>query len=515
MCQEQAIKGYLKAVILALIISLCSAASGGRSGSDLQALLDKGEDVALQPGEEVELTETLQVKHKDQAIYTRGAETASEYATIRHGKGSSGTLIEGYGIAGLRISDLILDGNRTDFRQSEGLLEQEPMLSLGGEGAVGQEIRRCFVMNSRSAGGWAAIHMQEGGEGIVVEDNIVFACGADIRGNGRSPYEKPFGWGDGISTASRNTLIRNNLIYDSTDEGVMVQGGPGSKVLDNVIVSVSREMLGGIALIDPFGYYKMDPAESKRFDYQGVLVEENWIIAMGGRIHAGVPMGGAAWHPNLGGTVLYGATVRNNLISGKAGGYGYVANGIDGFTISGNKSDAVYSGKGDGLPGNPPDEPSAFLYDPGAIGNSALQPEFLPAKGHVTKVLRSDRGGRVPADALGYRDLGYPDKEVEAVVEMAYLEMLGRNTSEVELKYWTNWLCSTHANSDTLRIWLMSTGEFVKNFGYMNPQELHVWRGDRWLEMMTTACADFQKKNNGKWPEARDLHQKIVKALNF
>jgi hypothetical protein len=133
----------------------------------------------------------------------------------------------------------------------------------------------------------------------------------------------------------------------------------------------------------------------------------------------------------------------------------------------------------------------------------------------VTKVLRSDRGGPVPADALGYRDLGYPDKEVEAVVEMAYFEMLGRNPSENELKYWTNWLCSTHANSDTLRIWLMSTGEFVKHFGYVNPQKLHDWRGERWLEMMTTACSDFQKKNNGKWPEARDLHQKIVKALSF
>jgi len=481
---------------------------------EIQALLDRGEDVILWPGERVELTEALRVRHKGQRISTQGAGSVAEYATIRHGEGSSGTLIEGNGIEGLRISDLILDANRPEFRQPEGKLEQEPMLSLGGEGADGQEIRRCVVLNSRSAGGWAAIHIQEGGEDIVVEDNIVFASGADIRGNGRSPWEKPFGWGDGISTASRNTLIRNNLIYDATDEGVMVQGGPGSKVLDNVIVAISREMLGGIALIDPFGYYRMGNEDSKRFDYRGVLVENNWIIAMGSRIHAGVPMGGASWHPNLGGTTLVGATVRGNLISGKAGGYGYVANGIDGFTVLDNRSDAVYSGRGDGLPGNPPDEPSAFLYNPEAIGGSELQSDFVAAKNHVDKVLRSDRGKGIPTDPLGYRDLGYPDREAEAVVEGAFMEMLGRIPSEFEKQHWVRWLGTAHVNADTLRCQLMGTPEFAVRFGYVNPMELHQWRSNRWLQLIKATCRKLQADNGGKWPSSRDIHTHLMDSLS-
>ncbi len=515
MIQAQFASRSLLFWILAIILPGGSGLCKARSGVEAQELLDRGEDLALNPGEVIEITETLRVRHAGQRIYTTGAKTVSDFGIIRQSRGSSGTLLEGYGIEGLAISDVIFDGNRSSFQSPEGKLEYVPMISLGGEGSDGQNIRRCIVLNSRSAGGWGAIHIQEGGRNILVEDNIVFASGVDIRGNGRSNWEKPFGWGDGISTASRNTLIRNNLIYDATDEGVMVQGGPGSKVIDNVIVSVSREMLGGIALIDPFAYHQMGPAENKRFDYRDVIVEDNWIIAMGGRIHAGLPMGGDAWHPNLGGTILYGATVRNNLISGKAGGYGYVANGIDGFVVKGNRSNAIYSGLGDGLPNNPPDEPSAFLYNPAATGNSDLQPDFLPAKRHVTKVLRSNRGSNIPSDLLGYRDIGYPMEEAEAVVETAYLEMLGRNPTVEEKTHWTNWLRSTHSNADRLRSILITTEEFIERSGYINPLELHEWRGDRWLELIAACCTKLQKKNEGKWPSARALHHSLVKSLQF
>lgn len=485
---------------------------GARGGDELQGMLDAGSDIILEPGEVIELEEALKLRWRGQAIYTRGAVAVSDYGVIRHKPGKAGMLIDAYGIGGVRLHDLILDANRMEFGEPEGVLVQEPMISLGGAGATGQEIRRCIVMNSRSAGGWGAIHIQEGGDGIVVEDNVVFASGADIRGNGRSPYEKPFGWGDGISTASRNTLIRNNLVYDATDEGIMVQGGPGSIVGGNVIASISREMLGGIALIDPFGYYKMDTPDGKRFDYRGVVVEDNWIIAIGSRIHAGLPMGGAAWHPNLGGTVLVGATVRNNTISGEAGGYGYVANGIDGFTVTGNHSDAVYSGQGDGLPGRLPDPPSAFLFERGAVGGSQLQAEFKPAIEHVTKVLRSDRGRGVPVDALGYRDAGYTALEAEAIVETAWLEMLGRSPSSAEWAHWAGWLSGTHANADSLRRCLMTSREFIERFGYVNPLELHGWRSSRWLELISSSVGS-SRTPDGQWPEARALHLKLIQTL--
>jgi hypothetical protein len=477
----------------------------------LQAQLDAGENIALQPGQVVEISETLTFRKADQRIETVGAKTAAEYARIVMADGAVGTLINADGVAGAVLSKLILDGNRPGFRKPDGVLDMVPMLSFGGEGAVGQEIRNCIVIAGRCAGGWGAIHMQEGGKDIVIQDNVVFAAGADIRGNGRSPYEKPFGWGDGISSASRNTVIVNNLIYDVTDDGIMLQGAPGSLVKGNVIVAISREMLGGIVLIDPFKYYELD-AEKKTYDYRGIVVEDNLILALGGRIHAGFPMGGAPWNAGFAGTTMVGAQIRNNHIGGGAGGYGFVVSGVDGFKIAGNTSDAVYSGRGDGMPGKPPDEPMAFQYDPASIGSSVLQQEFVPMKESLTGVLRASRTPTDSRNALGYRDQPYPAEEAGAVVKMTFVEMLGRDPQEAELKYWTRWLQETRSNADTLRRSLMKHGEFVRVHGYVDPLDLHSWRNERWLKMILESCSQIQS-TGVDWPNAREWNERLLKGL--
>jgi len=477
-------------------------------GRTLQSQLDEGKNIALRPGQVVEVSQSLKFRKAGQRIETVGARTASEYARIVHTEGSQGMLIEAKGIAGASLTKLVLDGNRPGFRHPEGLLTKEPMLSFGGEGGTGQQVRNCIVVGSRSAGGWAAIHVSEGGRRIVIKDNIVFSSGADVRGNGRSLAEKPFGWGDGISTASRDTMIVNNLIYDTSDDGVMVQGAPGTQVKGNVIVAISREMLGGIALIDPFGYYELD-AKKRIFDYRQVLVEDNLIMAMGSRIHAGLPMGGATWNPWLGGTILLGASVRNNHISGRAAGYGYVANGIDDFEILGNTSDATYSGLGDGLPGKPPDAPMAFMYDPATVGSSRIQKEFVAKKKSVDRVLRCNR---VPSDPLGYRDAGYAEAESRAIVSTAFVEMLARDPQEKESQHWSKWLRETRSNGDSLRRGLMMTPEFVQLHGYVNPLNLHKWRNDRWLEMILKTCSEYQAKGKD-WPNARQWNEKLLGGL--
>ncbi len=494
--------------ILILVWSLVCCGEGITDGRTLQAQLDAGKNIALRPGQVVEVSQSLKFRKADQRIETVGARTASEYARIVHMEGSQGTLIEAKGIAGASLTKLVLDGNRQGFRHPEGLLTKEPMLSFGGEGGTGQQVRNCIVIGSRSAGGWAAIHISEGGRDILIKDNIVFSSGPDIRGNGRSLAEKPFGWGDGISTASRDTTIVNNLIYDTSDEGIMVQGAPGTQVKGNVIVAISREMLGGIALIDPFGYYELD-AKKRIFDYRGVLVEDNLILAMGGRIHVGLPMGGATWARHLGGTILLGAIVRNNHISGAAAGYGYVANGVDGFEITGNTSDATYSGLGDGLPGKPPDAPMAFMYDPATVGSSRIQKQFVPMKKSLDHVLRSNR---VPSDALGYRDAGYAEAESRAIVNTAFVEMLGRDPQEKEAQHWNKWLRETRSNGDSLRRSLMTTPEFVGLHGYVNPLNLHKWRNDRWLKMILKTCSQYQVKGKD-WPNAREMNEKLLRGL--
>ncbi|WP_168433006.1 right-handed parallel beta-helix repeat-containing protein [Pontiella sulfatireligans] len=477
----------------------------------LQAKLDAGKNIELQPGQVVRLTECLTFHKAGQRIETLGAKTAADYAKIVMADGGQGALINAHGISGATLSKLILDGNRPGFQSLEGKLTGEPMLSFGGEGAVGQEIRNCIVIDGRCAGGWGAIHVQEGGAAIVIRDNVVFSAGADIRGNGRSPYEKPFGWGDGISSASRDTKILNNLIIDATDDGIMLQGAPGSLVKDNVIVALSREMLGGIVLIDPFGYYELD-AEKRTYDYRGIVVEDNLIVAAGGRIHAGFPMGGSPWNAGFDGTTLLGARVLNNHISGGAAGYGYVVRGVDNFEIKGNTSDATYSGLGDGLPGKPPDAPMAFMYDPQNIGNSELQSDFVPMTNSLTAVLRASRSPRDSRNALGYRDQPYPDDEVLAVVRMAFVEMLGRDPTDVESRHWKKWLQENKTNADTLRRNLMARPEFVQKHGYIDPLNLHEWRNSRWLNLLKETCSTIQS-GGIDWPNARAWNETLMKAL--
>jgi len=477
----------------------------------LQAKLDAGENLSLRPGQVVTISESLKFRNAGQRIETVGAKTAAEYARIVHADGEQGTLIEANGIAGAILSKLILDGNRQGFRKPDGVLTMEPMLSFGGEGAVGQEIRNCIVISGRCAGGWGAIHAQEGGDHIVIRDNVIFGAGADIRGNGRSPFEKSFGWGDGISTASRNTLVENNLIYDVTDDGVMVQGGPGTIVKGNVMVSISREMLGGVVLIDPFKYYELDAAK-KTYDYRGVVLEGNRVLGLGGRIHVGIPLGGPPWNGGFAGATLVGARVINNQVSGGAMGYGFVVDGVDDFEISGNTCDATQSGLGDGFMGTLPDAAKAFQFNPAGIGTSRLQAEFEPMKKSLVGVLRAARSPKYTRNSLGYRDPPYPDEEVNAVVKMAFVEMLGRDPQDAEFRYWTRWLQETRSNADTLRRNLMTHGQFLRRHGTIDPLDLHTWRNERWLKMILKTCSEVQE-GGADWPNAREWNEKLLKSL--
>ena len=149
------------------------------------------------------------------------------------------------------------------------------------------------------------------------------------------------------------------------------------------------------------------------------------------------------------------------------------------------------------------------------MGESELQADFDPVQRHVSKVLRSDRGGPVPIDPLGYRDVGYGVAEAMAVVEAAYLEMLGRLPSELEQENGSAWLHATRANADALRVQLMSAPDFTNRFGYVHPQDLNEWRGRRWLQLIRSTSSDLQQKNQGQWPTAHDLHRGILESLSF
>ena len=222
---------------------------------------------------------------------------------------------------------------------------------------------------------------------------------------------------------------RNNLVLDPTDAALVLYGAPGSIAEDNVIAAISRESLGGINLVDPI-VYNLD-ANGTRFDYRGTTVRNNYFDAFGSRIHIAIPMGAGIWVPNNRDKVLVGATVYGNTIAGGAAAYGFIVNGVEDFNVYDNKSIASYSGIAEGLRKQQPDEPGPFIYEPQRTTNCKLQKEFLPCERHLLHLLRCNHG---KTNELGYRIYTYGEYEVRAVVNAAYLEMLGREPGQKEME---------------------------------------------------------------------------------
>ena len=444
-----------------------------KPGDDYQAVLNRGDSLQFQAATIYPIHKTLVLKHKGQTLSTYNAKDISDYAILRLVDDTFTQIIDSNAQANIIIEKLILDGNR--YRLSVSMSSMNPLIFLGGNKAKNQTIRDCVIINARS---WSTLKMHEGGLEIRAERNIIIGAGTDARGNGRENRERPFAWGDGISCAAAGSTIINNIIIDPTDVGIVLFGAPGSLVKHNVIASISRESLGAINMVDPLNFYALNK-DGSQTDYRKLVITENYIHADGARIHIAVPMGATPWAPHQAGNILVGAEVSKNIIDGRAGGYGFIADGIDQFNIYGNISRAKYSGLGDGLGNALPEAPGAFYYTSGKVGNSQLQKEFLPAQRHLQHLLRCNHG---PVDAMGYRVYPYGEYEVEAAVEAAYFEMLGRAPQTQELAKHVRWMAQTQAKADDLRVLLMNLEEFKKvNLGVV-ASDIHLYRTALWLQ---------------------------------
>jgi hypothetical protein len=354
---------------------------------------------------------------------------------------------------------------------------------------------------------WATLKFHEGASNCLAENNLFFGAGVDPRGNGREAKEEPFGWGDCISCAARDSVIRNNLIIDPTDVGVVLYAAPGTVVEDNAIAAFSRESLGGINLVDGLEYYALNE-EKTLIDYRGVKIRNNYIDAFGGRIHMHLPVGCVPWVPHWRGKILTGGEVTGNTLAGGAGAYGIVAHGLTEWTITGNKSIASYSGLAEyGDHKNPPDDPAPFLYDEESVIDTKLQPEFVPASRHIEHLLRTQFA---PEDEHGYQMHDYGDAEIEAVVNAAYLEMLGRPADQAGLKAKSKMLRERQLNADGLRRQMMASTEFKNKFGYVPPEDLHPYRVRLWFGI----CNELIRRNGGM-PSALKLYKEALASLHM
>lgn len=499
---------FIPLIFISLFTVLASTVWGAAEpGDDLQAILDSGEDLVLKQGAVYEVEQTLRYKKAGQKIYTEGAQYPSQYATLKIADKDLMMMINGSHVEGVVLERVICDGSRYELGVVSkpnriGGGGQPAMVHFGAKGGDGTIIRDNVFMNTRT---WSTVKMHEGASGMLTENNIIFSIGVDPRGNGREANEIPFTWSDGISCAATDSMIRNNLIIDPTDVGVVLYGAPGTVVENNAIATISRESMGGINLVDPLELYAIDE-EKNIIDYRGVKIRNNYIDAYGARIHMSIPVGCAVWVPHWKGKILHGGEVTYNTIAGGAGAYGIVVHGISNWKITGNVSTAKYSGLAEyGDHGNPPDGPGAFLYDAPSVVDSELQNDFVKVERHIDHLLRTQFA---PNDQFGYQMHDYGHHEIEAVVNAAYVEMLGRDPTEREFTVAKELLSSRQRNSDGLRRTLMNTKEFIEKNGDLYPNDLHPFRNQLWFDI-----CDAYIRENGNSFSAVALYRHALSAL--
>ena len=150
------------------------------------------------------------------------------------------------------------------------------------------------------------------------------------------------------------------------------------------------------------------------------------------------------------------------------------------------------------------------MYDPQTTTNTKLQKEFKPCQRHLLHLLRCNHG---PTNELGYRIYRYGEHEVHAVINAAYLEMLGRKPKQKELDAEINWLQETMSTSDQLRRKLLETKEFKSSFGYVDSENLHPYRISMWMEILDNIRREHLKRN-GKIPTAKEMYKQALLKLH-
>lgn len=226
--------------------------------------------------------------------------------------------------SGVRIENLYVDGMR---RKLGRIARGGALIELGGDKSTSVQVRNVRALDPR---GWSTIHLFEGDKtctGALIEKNHVGPAGGP---NGE--------WADGLSIACANSVVRQNIIEDASDGGIVIFGAPGTVVENNVVMTSTNTLLGGINLVD----YK--PYDG---DYTGTVVRENRITALGGFIKIGIAVGPSVWGADNTHFVR-GATIVSNEIDGSNIGYAIAVDGANDVKISDNKISSIFNGKKDG-----------------------------------------------------------------------------------------------------------------------------------------------------------------------
>ncbi|MDH3457247.1 MAG: right-handed parallel beta-helix repeat-containing protein [Gemmatimonadota bacterium] len=324
-----------------------------------QALTQAGSVAVLCQNAVFPLTAPVVFTRDSQQIYTEGFPTDDRRAVLAIASASVVTAVDMADRSHVVLRNVVVDGSRPTFGYQGG----EALIRAGGS-VAGQAVRNVKAFEPRS---WSILHLFEGGNpncsDAVVENNEFGPAG-----------QSDGTWADGISLACSNSVVRNNVIVDATDGGIVIFAAPGSVIENNVIRAETRVLLGGINMVDWPVYGG---------DYTNTRVRNNVIDAAGAVIRIGIGMGWRVWvcfDPNSpDDPTIFGGVVTNNTLEGDHMQYGFAVDGVRDWTVTGNVDLATHSGtptiECNGQMASPP---AGFQFH-SARADGVFQPEFAEA----------------------------------------------------------------------------------------------------------------------------------------
>ncbi|EJF62335.1 hypothetical protein DICSQDRAFT_135925 [Dichomitus squalens LYAD-421 SS1] len=250
---------------------------------------------------------------------------------------------------------------------------------------------------------WSCLHIAEGAlscNNVTVQNNDIGPCGSDA-------FQQ---WADGISVSCQNSLVRNNMVNNPTDGGIVLFGAPGTLVENNTIWVENMTLLGGINMVDYepwsgnytntivrnnmiYGGFATEPAVSD--ETKGVN-DDDAIIKIG------IAIGPRTWFGDqyLNNVSLSGR-VLNNQLSG-AFGYGIAISSAVNFTVQGNTLVGNTSFIGARGPNcstvDTTPNPAAFVEDQSTVQSSTIQGDFqmIPDGNSLTCIIPPPGGDYWP-----------------------------------------------------------------------------------------------------------------------
>ena len=330
------------AVVVLLLACNASACINGGTDADIQSALNLGGDAVLCQFSSFTLYNTVQFKFPNTIIYTEYNPVGAARAVLHVGAASVVTAVTARNISQAQLRNVIVDGGRPTFGYQRNF--PQALVDFGGD-ASDQVVSWVEAYEPR---GWSTVYMNEGNKSWNGSAWVGGCTGGQVTHNNvHNAGDHANLYADGISYACRNGYVGYNTVTDATDGGIIVFGAPGTLIESNTISNSNAIGLGGIGF-DGIPYQRfvvINGTSTLVNDSSGTIVQNNTIssgLYFGAvTMEIAVAMGPRAWwsscdFPSNEAKVVYGATINNNMLSGANFEYGFVADGVDHLTATGN-----------------------------------------------------------------------------------------------------------------------------------------------------------------------------------